>query len=305
MTKWTEENIPSLDNKNVIVTGANSGIGFQAAKKLALKGARVIMACRNAEKAARAADMILKKDRGADVEYMHLDLSSLASVSKFAEEYKGRYKKLDILINNAGVMATPYRRTTDGFEWQFGINHLGHFALTGQLLESLNSTPGSRVVTVTSIAHFKGRIHFEDLSGGSWYHRMRSYRQSKLANLLFAYELQRRLTLAGSSAISVAAHPGISATSIVWLPFPVNILKDLVLMKASKGALPIVMAATDERIEGGEYLGPAGPMQSCGAPAILKSGRHSYDRHLWQKLWKVSEELTGINYLDKSSNENQ
>ncbi len=174
MTKWTEENIPSLDNKNVIVTGANSGIGFEAAKMLALKGARVIMACRNAEKAARAADMILKKDGGADVEYMHLDLSSLASVSEFAEEYKERYKKLDILINNAGVMATPYRRTADGFEWQFGINHLGHFALTGQLLESLNSTPGSRVVTVPSIDHFKGMMHFEDLSCGSWYRRMRA-----------------------------------------------------------------------------------------------------------------------------------
>lgn len=305
MTKWSEENIPSLDNKNVIVTGANSGIGFEAAKMLALKGARVIMACRNAEKAARAADMIFKKDRGADVKYMHLDLSSLASVREFAEEYKGRYKKLDILINNAGVMATPYRRTADGFEWQFGINHLGHFALTGHLLESLNSTPGSRVVTVTSIAHFKGRIHFEDLSGGSWYQRMRAYRQSKLANLLFAYELQRRLELAGSSAISVAAHPGISSTNIVWLPFPVNILKNLVLMKASKGALPILMAATDERIGGGEYLGPGGPMQSCGGPAILRSGGHSYDRHLWEKLWKVSGKMTGINYLDKGSVKSQ
>lgn len=298
MAKWTEDNIPSLYNKNVIVTGANSGIGFEAAKKLALEGARVVMACRNADKAARAADMILKKDRSADLEYMHLDLSSLASVARFAEEYKGRYKKLDILINNAGVMATPYRRTEDGFEWQFGINHLGHFALTGQLLEKLNSTPVSRVVTITSIAHFKGRIHFEDLSGGSWYERMRAYRQSKLANLLFAYELQRRLELTGSSAISVAAHPGISSTNIVWLPFPVNILKNLVLMKASKGALPIIMAATDERVRGGDYLGPDGPMQACGGPAILKSGGHSYDRHLWEKLWKVSEDLTGIKYLE-------
>jgi len=299
LEKWSAENIPVQDKRNVIITGANSGIGFEAAKRLAFKGARVIMACRNADKAARAADMILKKDRGADVEYMHLDLSRLASVARFAEEYKVRYKKLDILINNAGVMATPYRRTEDGFEWQFGINHLGHFALTGQLLEKLNSTPGSRVVTVTSIAHFKGRIHFEDLSGGSWYKRMRAYRQSKLANLLFAYELQRRLELVGSSVISVAAHPGISSTNIVWLPFPVNILKSLVLMKASKGALPIIMAATGERVRGGDYLGPAGPLQACGGPVILKSGQHSYDSHLWEKLWKVSEDLTGIKYLDK------
>jgi len=298
LAKWTEDNIPRLDNRNVIVTGANSGIGFQAAKKLALKGAKVIMACRNTEKATRAVDMILKKDKGADLEFMHLDLSSLDSVKGFADIYKGRYKKLDILINNAGVMATPFRKTRDGFEWQFGINHLGHFVLTGHLLESLTSTPGSRIVTVTSIAHFKGRIHFGDLSGGSWYRRMEAYRQSKLANLLFAYELQKRLGLAGSSTVSVAAHPGISATSIVWLPFPVNKLKDLVLMSASKGVLPVIMAATDAGIKGGEYIGPGGIWQSFGYPAVLKSSDQSHVEGLGEKLWKISEEMTGLKYLD-------
>ncbi|MDT8402185.1 MAG: oxidoreductase [Bacteroidales bacterium] len=298
MAKWTEDNIPRLDNKNVIVTGANSGIGFQAAKKLALKGAKVIMACRNIEKATRAADRIVREDRGADLELMHLDLSSLASVSEFAEEYKGRYKKLDILINNAGVMATPLRKTDDCFEWQFGINHLGHFALTGHLLESITTAPGGRVVTLTSIAHFKGMIHFEDLSGASWYRRMEAYRQSKLANLLFAYELQKRLSLSGLHTISVAAHPGISATNIVWLPFPVNKFKNLVLMSASRGSLSVLMAATDKDIKGGEYIGPGGLWQFFGYPAVLKSSAQSHDEGLSEILWKVSEEMTGVKFLD-------
>jgi len=300
LTNLTGERIPTLDGKIAIVTGANSGIGFEAAKTLALHGARVVMACRNADKTTKAIQRITGKNSGTVVDYMELDLSSLDSVKSFAYTYRNKFDRLDILINNAGVMATPLRHTRDGFEWQFGVNHLGHFALTGYLIDLLLKTPGSRVVTVTSIAHFNGEINFDDLKGKHHYGRMNAYRQSKLANLLFAYELQRRIALAGSSSISVAAHPGISATSIVWLPFPVNILKDLVLMKASKGALPIIMAACGETVKGGDYLGPDGPFQAWGKAAILKSAQHSYDRHLWEKLWKVSEDLTGIRYLDNS-----
>ena len=267
------------------------------AKVLASRGAKVIMACRNFEKAAKAEMRIRKRYPEADITVMHLDLSSLSSVKDFAEEYKKRYKTLDILINNAGVMASPYRKTEDGFEWQLGVNHLGHFALTGHLIDLIRSTKRSRIVTITSIAHFKGKIHFDDLSGESWYGRMKAYRQSKLANLLFAYELQHRLMESGSGAISLAAHPGISSTSIIWLPFPINILKNLVLMSAYRGSLGAVMASTDSSLNGGEYIGPSLLGQAFGNPVVLKSGPTTYDRELWKQLWEVSEELTGIRYL--------
>ncbi|MFO7851240.1 MAG: oxidoreductase [Bacteroidota bacterium] len=298
MAKWTKSNIGRQDNKIVIVTGSNSGIGFHTAKMLALRGAKVIMACRNIEKTKIAAGKIYEQDKNADLEIIHLDLSDLASVRRLAAEINKRYDRLDILINNAGVLATPYKKTRDGFEWQFGINHLGHFALTGLLIDLLMKTNGSRVVTVTSIAHFRGTIHFDDLSGATWYGRMRAYRQSKLANLLFAYELQKRLKSSGSGTISVAAQPGISSTHIVWLPFPVNKLKNLVLMSAAKGSLSVLMAATEKNIRGGEYIGPSGVWHAYGYPSVLRSGKSSYDEALWAKLWKVSEQMTGISYLN-------
>ncbi len=288
------------EGKTVIITGANSGIGYQMARWMASGGARVIMACRNEKKAAVAAEKIHSNKADAGLHIMHLDLASLESVRKFAGEFRKTYDKLDLLVNNAGVMATPHRKTSDGFEWQFGINHLGHFALTGYLLELLNKTGGSRVVTVTSIAHFKGQLHFDDLSGESWYSRMKAYRQSKLANLLFAYELQKRLKRSGSGTISVAAHPGLSSTNIVWLPFPLTLLKELVLMSAAKGSLPVLMAATGESIKGGEYIGPAGIKQSYGYPAVLRSSAESYNEDLREKLWEVSEQMTGISYLQDS-----
>lgn len=300
MEKWNVDNIPRQDNKIVVITGANSGIGSQAARVLAAKGAKVIMACRNEKKARRAAKRILRKYASADLEIMHLDLASQESIRKFTDEFRIRFGRLDILINNAGVMAAPHRLTEDGFEWQFGINHLGHFALTGSLIDLLISNVGSRVVTVTSIAHLRGKIHFEDLSGGSWYGRMKAYRQSKLANLVFAYELQRRLEKSGSATISVAAHPGISSTHIVWLPFPVNILKNLVLMSAYRGSLPILMAATEQDIRGGEYIGPSGVWQAFGYPAVLESGKMSHNRKLWKRLWEVSEKITGVTYLENN-----
>ncbi len=284
--------------KTVIITGANSGIGYEVARWMATGGARVIMACRNKKKAAVAAEKIHRIKADADLHIMHLDLASLESVKNFSQEFRKEYPRLDVLVNNAGVMATPYRKTSDGFEWQFGINHLGHFALTGHLLDLLIKTGGSRVVTVTSIAHFKGQLHFDDLSGESWYGRMKAYRQSKFANLLFAYELQKRLKRAGSDTISVAAHPGLSSTNIVWLPFPLTLLKELVLMSAAKGALPVLMAAAGESIRGGEYIGPAGIKQSYGYPVVLRSSADSYKEDLGLKLWEVSEQMTGIVYPD-------
>ncbi|MBN1388190.1 MAG: SDR family NAD(P)-dependent oxidoreductase [Bacteroidales bacterium] len=298
MAKWTEKDIAEQNNKTVIITGSNSGIGFQAAKVFALKGAKVVMASRNNQKSFRAIRKILRKYDKANLEYIHLDLASLDSIKKFVSEFRKKNDRLDVLINNAGVMATPHRKTRDGFEYQFGINHLGHFALTGHLIDLLMKTTGSRVVTVTSIAHFRGRMYFDDMEGDSWYSRMKGYRQSKLANLLFAYELQKRLRKSGSGTISVAAHPGISSTNIIWLPFPIAQLKSLVLMRASKGALSVLMAAADDKVRGGEYIGPGGLWQSFGYPAILKSSLQSYDKTLWERLWQVSEEMTGVKYLD-------
>lgn len=284
--------------KTVIITGANSGIGYGAALLMASGGACVIMACRNKEKAAVAAERIKKIKADAELHIMHLDLASLESVKHFSLQFREKHDKLDILINNAGVMATPFRKTSDGFERQFGVNHLGHFALTGRLIDILLSTAGSRVVTVTSIAHFKGHLHFDDLAGESWYRPMKAYRQSKLANLLFAYELQKRLSRMGATTLSVAAHPGLSSTNIVWLPFPLTLLKDLVLMSAARGSLPVLMAAAGEEIRGGEYIGPGGLRQSYGYPAVLSSSAESYDEDLWKKLWEVSEQMTGVRYLD-------
>mgnify|MGYP006280186077 CR=1 FL=1 len=298
VNKWLREKIPEQKGKTVIVTGANSGIGLQTVKALVSRGADVIMACRNAQKGARALELIKRQYPHARPELMSLDLASLESVRSFAEKFKKNHNKLDILVNNAGVMATPRKKTSEGFEYQFGINHLGHFALTGLLIDLLMATPSSRVVTVTSIAHFKGSIHFEDIKAESWYSPMKAYRQSKLANLLFAYGLQKRLKKLHSDSISVAAHPGISSTSILWLPFPLTLLKEMVLMPAAKGALPVLMAATDKSLSGGEYIGPGGPRQVAGYPVILKSARSSYNETLWQSLWDISEKMTGIYYPD-------
>jgi NAD(P)-dependent dehydrogenase (short-subunit alcohol dehydrogenase family) len=279
-----------------IVTGSNSGIGFEAAKMLASGGMRIIMACRNEVKAKAACNEILDSYPEALVEYMHLDLSSQSSVKGFSSRFIERYKRLDLLVNNGGVMMGSHSLTEDGFEKLFGTNHLGHFTLTAMLINLLLASPGSRIVTVSSIAHFRGKINFDDINSLSGYSRAAAYRQSKLANLLFAYELDRRLKEKDKETISVAVHPGITSTNIVSLPFPIDKLKEAVLMSTVKGALPTMMGATDTQLKGGEFIGPSGFKQTRGFPSILRSGEHSYNRDLWLRLWELSEELTGIRF---------
>ncbi len=294
--RWIDSNIGDQTGKNIIVTGANSGIGYETARILSQKGAMVVLGCRNLKRGEDAVKNILSENDKASVRLMSLDLSSQASIKQFVKEFRSEYRSLDILINNAGVMATPYSLTEDGYEWQFGTNHLGHFALTGLLNELLQRTSGSRVVVITSIAHYNGRINFNDLLYEQKYTRMGAYRRSKLANIFFAYELQRRFKKNYSDSISIAVHPGVSSTNIVKLPPFISRLKEMVLMSAAKGSLSILKGATDKDLSGGEYIGPSGFRESIGYPAILESSDQSHDRSFAKQLWSVSEELTGIKY---------
>ena len=294
--RWDESKIPDLTGRNIIVTGANSGIGFEAARAMAARGASVVMACRNIEKSAGAFEKVRKESPGDNVDLMRLDLADLSSVREFAGEAREKYPRIDILVNNAGIMVPPYGRTIDGFELQIGTNHLGHFLLTGLLMENIVATPGSRVVTVTSIAHFGGRINFDDINSESGYRRMGAYRQSKLANLLFSYELDRRLKEKDKETISVAVHPGVSSTSLFKIPAWLESIKEALLMSASKGALPTLMGATEPSLKGGEYIGPAGVRQSMGFPAILSSSERSHDKQLALRLWELSEEMTSFRF---------
>ena len=281
-------------DKLAIITGANSGIGFGAAWLLASAGVEIVMACRNLEKGQLAKSKIQSDFADARLHVMKIDVADLGSVGTFAGEFKSKFNKLDILVNNAGIMMAPYGHTVDGFETQFGTNHLGHFALAAYLMDLILSTKGSRLVTISSIAHFKGVINFENLNSDKGYSRKSAYRQSKLANLLFAYELDRRFKEAGKDSIALSAHPGITSTNIVKLPKPIEKLKALVLMSTIKGSLPTMMAALDPYLKGGEYIGPDGKWQMFGLPKVLKSSADSYNKDVWLKLWEVSEELTGI-----------
>ncbi|WP_251041139.1 oxidoreductase [Bacillus sp. ISL-45] len=285
----------------VIITGANSGIGYEAAKKLSEKGAQVILAVRNAEKGKLAIDSIRKENQEASVEIMSLDLADLASVSNFSAAYTKKYRSLDILVNNAGVMIPPYGKTKDGFELQFGSNHLGHFALTGLLLPLLKKTSGSRVVTLSSIAHRGASINFDNLDGSNGYKAMKFYGQSKLANLLFARELDNRFKQNGIETISVACHPGISNTNLFNLgkgetPKYLKGLMKLFSQPAAMGALPTIYAAVDDSLTGGEYIGPDGKGNRKGFPAIEIPAQGVFNKEIMTKLWVVSEELTGVRY---------
>lgn len=303
LEQWLDQNIPNLDGKTAIITGANSGIGFEAARLLALKGAHVVLAVRNTAKGGKAAREMRSAAPLADVEVMALDLADLASVRQFADTFSAHHDGLDLLINNAGVMAIPYQKTKDGFEMQFGTNHLGHFALTGQLLPLLQSTPGARVVTVSSGMHRFGDIDFANLHAEQGYKKWGAYSQSKLANLLFTYELQRRLAAAGSSLISVAAHPGYAATNLQFGGSDrsdssmqarlMAVLNKVVAQSAEMGALPTVYAAACPALQGGDYIGPKGPAEQRGWPAKVQSNGRSHDQEVAARLWAVSEKLTG------------
>ncbi|AMU69130.1 SDR family NAD(P)-dependent oxidoreductase [Mycobacteroides abscessus] len=297
-TKWSTTDIPDQTGRIAIVTGANTGLGLETAKALAAHGAHVVLAVRNAEKGKAAAEAITAAHSNADVTLQSLDLSSLESVRRASDELKGRYDKIDLLINNAGVMWTEKSSTADGFELQFGTNHLGHYALTGLLLERLLPVEGSRVVTVSSIGHrIRADIHFDDLQWERDYDRVAAYGQSKLANLLFTYELQRRL--AGTNTAALAAHPGGSNTELarnspLWVRAVFDVVAPVLVQGADMGALPTLRAATDPAALGGQYYGPDGFMEQRGNPKVVASSEQSYNLDLQRRLWSVSEELTDV-----------
>ncbi len=300
MTKWTTADIPDQTGRTAVITGANTGLGLETAKALAAKGARVVLAVRNLDKGEAAAEWISRSVRGADLRVQRLDLGSLASVRDAAAELRDTYDRIDLLINNAGVMTPPKEITTDGFELQFGTNHLGHFAFTGLLLDRLVPVAGSRIVTVSSIGHrfARGGIRFADLQWERGYNRLVAYGQSKLANLMFTYELQRRLV--GRHTTALAAHPGGSDTELArHLPSAVQravpILRPL-FQEAAMGALPTLRAATDPSALGGQYYGPDGLGQQKGHPKLVTSSERSYDIDQQRRLWAVSEELTGVTF---------
>jgi NAD(P)-dependent dehydrogenase (short-subunit alcohol dehydrogenase family) len=302
MNKWTSDRIGELKGKRIIITGATHGIGYEAAEKLASKGADLIIAVRNTEKGEKAAGKIRHKNPSAAVTVMHLDLADLDVVMQFAADCTARFDRLDVLINNAGVMVPPYGRTKNGFELQFGTNHLGHFALTAHLLPLLMNTPLSRIVTISSIAARRAKIRFDNLDGSKGYNPMIFYRQSKLSNLLFAMELQNRLERAGSSTISVACHPGISVTNLLSrgtgkeMGWVMKTLMRIVAQPASRGALPTLYAATHPDLHGGEYIGPDGPGNTKGYPVLTNDPARLYKADLAVRLWETSETLTGVRY---------
>ena len=304
--RWIEQNIPSQAGKTVLITGANSGLGFQATRVLAGKGAHVMMAVRDTVKGEKAASDVRGAVPRADLEVMALDLASLASVRQFAGVFAQSHGRLDMLINNAGVMAIPHRTTADGFEMQIGTNHLGHFALTGLLLPLILTTPTARIATVSSGAHILGKINFDDLQSERSYNKWSAYGQSKLANLLFAYELQRRLAASGSSVISVVAHPGYASTNLQNVgpemegsrsgKRTMSAANRILAQSAEMGALPEAYAATSPNVHGGDYIGPDGLLGQKGFPKKVKSNARSHDLAVATRLWAVSEELTAVSY---------
>ncbi len=294
--RWTTDDVPGQQGRVAVVTGANTGLGFETAQALAARGASVVLAVRNVEKGKQAAARIAAAAPGATVTVQELDLTSLDSVRAAAGELGAAHPRIDLLICNAGVMYPPKQTTHDGFELQFGTNHLGHFALTGLLLERLLPVPGSRVVTVSSVGHrIRARVNFDDLQWERSYSRVRAYGQSKLANLMFTYELQRRLSGAGAT-IAVAAHPGFAATELMRHTPMAAVVTPLFSQNAAMGALPVVRAATDPGVLGGQYYGPGGFLGLRGYPQLAASSRRSHDEAVQRRLWAVSEELTGVTF---------
>lgn len=300
MYKWTAENIPDLTGKVIIVTGANSGIGWEAAREFAKNGAETILACRNMEKATRARNRIKSAIPDARAEIIHLDLAVLKSIHRFAEKFKKEFSRLDVLVNNAGIMAVPYRKTVDGFESQIGTNHLGHFALTALLSDLCATAAGARVVTVSSHGHSMGTMDFDNFlyENGKGYSRIGAYARSKLANLLFTYELDRRFKKAHIDADAVAAHPGTSNTKLgrAWYFTVLRIVVFFFAQSAAMGALPIIRAAVDPDVKGAEYYGPGGRAEMRGYPVRVESSEASHNEEDAKKLWELSEKLTGLKF---------
>ncbi|MCC2655837.1 MAG: putative Protochlorophyllide reductase [Panacagrimonas sp.] len=307
MSAWTFDQIPDLQGRHAVVTGANSGLGYWTALHLARRGAHVVLACRSRARADEAAERIVTASAGAHVGVMELDVADLDSVKAFAAHYAEQHHQLHVLCNNAGLALPPLSHTRHGFEAQFGTNFLGHFALTGHLLPILRATPGARVVHTASIAHRFGRIDFDDPHFRSRpYRDMAAYGQSKLANLMFAFELQRRLTRAGIDALSIAAHPGYAATNISASnklgstrvgQAMVRLGDRLLGQTAEAGARPILLAATSMQARGGDYWGPRGLMEMRGAPRRVGSTRAARDEAAAARLWTMAENLTDVRYL--------
>ncbi len=294
---FTEASVPQQTGRTAFITGANSGIGFEAARVLAERGARVLIGCRSAERATAARDRILDLHSNAEVEIVPLDLGNLASVREAAARVR-QEPRVDLLINNAGIMIPPREETADGFESQFGVNHLGHFALTGLLIDKVRETAGSRVVSVSSNAHKGGSIDFDDVHAQKSYSRVGRYNMSKLANLLFTHELQRRLAAVGAQTIAVACHPGVSDTELAryvpsWVMWFSPILQ-MISHDPPEAALPTLRAATDTAVEGGQYFGPANMFELYGPPVLVQPIAASHDEEVARKLWDLSIRLTGV-----------
>jgi NAD(P)-dependent dehydrogenase (short-subunit alcohol dehydrogenase family) len=295
--KWTTDNIGDQSGRVAIVTGSSSGIGYEAARVLANKNAEVIIAVRNQQKGNKAVEKIKSQNQKANIKVMLLDLASLKSIIKFTDEFKQHYSRLDLLINNAGVMIPPYSKTEDGFELQFGTNHLGHFALTAQLMELIIKTENSRIINVSSGAHKYGNINFDDLN---WekrkYKSWTAYGDSKIANLYFTYELRDRLSKINSKTMVTAAHPGWTATDLQRHSGAMEFLNKFFAMSIEQGTLPTLRAAIDENVNSGDYFGPSGWQEWKGYPVKVESNKLSHDKDIAKRLWDVSEELTGVKF---------
>ncbi|MEP6625301.1 MAG: oxidoreductase [Acidimicrobiia bacterium] len=303
-TRWSEGDIPDLTGRVILITGANSGIGLEAARACAQHGAQVVLACRNRAKAEAARDAIASATANPQLEILDVDLGDLDSVAAAADAFLAGHDRLDVLVNNAGLMAIPHQTTVQGFEMQLGVNHLAAYALTGRLLDRLLATEGSRVVAVSSMGHRPGKIDFDDLQSERRYGAWQAYFQSKLANLLFTYELQRKLAAHGASTVAVASHPGGSDTNLGHEPSGVfgslmnaaRPLSRFVMQPAAMGALPTLRAAVDPAVVGGQYYGPDGFMQQRGYPKLVDSTKRSHDADVASRLWSTSAALTGVYY---------
>lgn len=303
---WTVDDIPSQEGRVMVVSGANSGLGYYTSKALAQKGGRVIMACRNLERGEEAQKRLMKESPLHAPEVWQLDLASLDSVKRFADKFMAEEKQLDLLINNAGLMAIPYYKTEDGFEMQFGVNHLGHFALSARLWPLLSATSGARIVQVSSLAHLMGRIHFEDIHWEGKYNKWGAYGMSKLANLLFIHELTKRLSVVQNQVIAAAAHPGYANTELQAKGAKMkgsrlgvdsfNLVNRLVAQSPEMGALPSLFAATDPNVAPGDYYGPGGFMRLSGWPKPDTPSSSRVNDEVARKLWKLSEKLTRVDF---------